>query len=148
VDTNNTRIQLKNAQLAQKLKERHDSVSEAAKVALYRYFHLLEDAVRRLGLTKQEASLIADALNGWWVNAEPPSLIRAGLYMTVLDAIELNQLDKKWGVNGSEILEKLKALSELEAIALVDAIQRFWYEPDSSDISDVSEKLKKVGLIS
>ncbi|MFY9604024.1 MAG: hypothetical protein WAR00_05190, partial [bacterium] len=35
-------------------------------------------------------------------------------------------LDKKWQVDGKALVKKLKALSHVQALALVDAAERFW----------------------
>lgn len=92
---------------------------------LERYYEALRRArVALRGMFSQpEISLVADSLNGT-LNAEASLL-----YMTwagVADSIELDGLDKKWKVNGPELVGKLRVISFAENAALVDAVERWW----------------------
>jgi hypothetical protein len=92
---------------------------------LERYELLLSDA--RKDLQKKfdgsELSLLADCWNGTWF--EPADSIRH-ISVEVADGIELDGLAAKWEVDPIRLVEKIIALSMLEKIALVDAVERFW----------------------
>lgn len=90
-----------------------------------------------LELSKQEASLVCDALNGAWLidehaesgvhgadRSSSPAILRAELE----DAINLNGLGKKWKVEPKAFLAKMSAWGPSEVIAVMDASRRFWKE--------------------
>ena len=115
------------------LDERADNRSEQVSGDLVRYYRLLADARRTLRerFCGQELALILDACNGWWILS--PEDCRS-VDHNVEDAIRLDQLDQKWGVeHGAELVAKLQALSWLESVALCDAIERFWYAVGEGD---------------
>ena len=89
---------------------------------LERLYTLYDRALRRVNLTVDEACLIVDALNGTLHD------VRSGtrFWIGVQDAIELDSLHEKWGVDGNALVEKLKNLDDLTAMAIVDAVERFW----------------------
>ncbi len=89
---------------------------------LGRYYALLKRGLKRAGLTREEALLVCDALNGTLHEPETMRLVWA----QVEDACRLDQLDRKWGVDGAALVEKLKGLDELASAAVVDATERFW----------------------
>jgi OsmC subfamily peroxiredoxin len=63
------------------------------------------------------------------------------------DAIQRNQLDRKWTVNSERLVNKLKALSPCQTLALVDAIERFWILRQSNPSQTIQEILLEVDLI-
>ena len=69
-----------------------------------------------------EACLIVDSLNGSIMDANTAQVLWAG----IADSIRLDGLDKKWDVDGPALVEKLQGLNVLQAMALVDAAERFW----------------------
>ena len=70
-----------------------------------------------------EWCLLADALNG--VLHEPASQI-ALLPAEVEDHIQLEGSDHKWSVDGEALVERLRAMSYVERVAIVDVCERFW----------------------
>ncbi len=86
---------------------------------LYTFYRL---ALREMKLTLPECWFIADMLNGSLMDANSAGL----LWAEAEDAIALDGLDKKWKIDGKALVEKLKNLSEIQALALVDAAERFW----------------------
>lgn len=107
---------------------------------LERYFSLLERARRELRaiLTEQEMSLIVDALNGtafmdtfslYFVNHE------------VSDAIDMDGLDTKWVANGDVLKTKMNSLNDVQRVALVDAVQRWWNRVAKGEQPDFRELL-------
>lgn len=92
---------------------------------LSRYLYVLADARRRLRdqFSEGEISLILDALNGTgFFDEHAPIFIDA----EIADAISLDRLDAKWGVDGAALVKKLAALSYADKLALVDASERWW----------------------
>lgn len=90
---------------------------------LERLYSLYDRALRRVDLTIDEACLIVDALNGTLHDV----LSGTRFWFGVQDAIELDGLDEKWNVDGKALIEKLSALDDLTAMAIVDAAERFWF---------------------
>jgi hypothetical protein len=58
------------------------------------------------------------------------------LHTQVLEAIELHDLDRRWNVDGRELVTKLRSLDHLALFALVDAVGRFWAQPTSTGEHD------------
>ncbi len=89
---------------------------------LERLYTLYRLALREVKLTLPEAWFIVDMLNGSMMDANTAGL----LWAEAEDAIALDGLDKKWKIDGKAFVEKLKKLSDAQALALVDAAERFW----------------------
>jgi hypothetical protein len=86
-----------------------------------RYLATIAD--RLPDLTDSEWSLLRDAMNG--TIHEPADMIR--LFADgIEDAIRLDGLDVKWGVDGPALLHRLRALSFAEAVAVVEAVEGWW----------------------
>lgn len=109
--------------------------------SLDRYFWLLQQARRALAETLNDAEigLILDALNGTaWM--EPLTFQVA--WAEIADAVRLDKLDEKWSVDGRTLVRKLKALSPVEAAALVDASERWWGRVGAGEQPDHAEALR------
>ncbi|MDK2883320.1 MAG: hypothetical protein PWP58_1656 [Bacillota bacterium] len=91
---------------------------------LDRLYTLYRRALAQVGLTTREALLIADALNGILMDVTTVPLFWA----QIQDAIAVEHLDKKWQVDGQALVEKLRGLNEIQALAVIDAAERFWHE--------------------
>lgn len=100
---------------------------------LERYYHLLRlylvETVLRF--EQSELMLILDAMNGHLATTETIPYFWA----VVEDAIRLDGLDRKWGVDGAAVVEKIRGLDLIEKMALLDAIERF-REDGSGDAFD------------
>lgn len=120
--TPSTQIYFRAGALAPALDARHDSPGLAAKTLLERTVPLLDREVERLDLSENEWMLVRDATNGWL--AEPHTIPL--LWAEVADAIAHDGLDRTWGVDGAALVGKLRALSPLQALAVVDATDRWW----------------------
>ncbi|MGI9951406.1 hypothetical protein V3F56_03505 [Moorellaceae bacterium AZ2] len=94
---------------------------------LLRLYTLYRQAIREVPLCANEACLLVDALNGAITDAHTAPL----LWQEVEDACRLDGLDEKWQVDGRALIEKLKNLSALHCMALVDAAERFWQAEDA-----------------
>jgi hypothetical protein len=94
---------------------------------LERYYTLIDIATQRVQqmLSQNELDLLRDALNGTEVQPELVRYLPQALVDAVGDARH-DGLCEKWGVDAHALAEKLSKLSLLEAVALVDSIERFW----------------------
>lgn len=109
---------------------------------LGRYYHLLQETLATVDLSRGEAGLLVDVCNGWATHVEPPELLAHGLALQVDDGCRLEALDEKWHVERVPLVEKIEAWSTAQAIAVIDAIERFWIDPNPLDVV-----LVRVGLI-
>jgi hypothetical protein len=93
---------------------------------LDRYYLALRYARAELReiLSGDEVAAIVDNLNGVWMM--PAEVGVRLIWANVEDGIDLEQLDKKWGIDGAALVAKLKALNFIQSAALADAVERFW----------------------
>jgi len=106
---------------------------------LRRYRNLLARGLAAIDLTRNEACLICDALNGTAIFEQEYMFIGA----EVQDSIRLNHTDEKWSVDGPAIVRKLTAASPVTLCAIADAAERFWEHPER----DTDQLLREVGLL-
>ncbi len=109
-------------ELGKEIEERGDNRTLVIHRDLERLYTLYRLALRDVKLTLPEAWFLVDMLNGSLMDAYTAGLIWA----EAEDAIALEGLDMKWQVDGKALVKKLKALSHVQALALVDAAERFW----------------------
>ena len=100
---------------------------------LERLYTLYERALRRTGLTLDEACLICDALNASLYDAKTAHLLAAG----VGDSIQMEGLAEKWNVDGEALVEKLSDLDDLACMAIIDAAERAWADESGRDFRAV-----------
>jgi hypothetical protein len=115
--------------LETELEARGDNRNHVIHRDLERLYTLYRLALRDVKLTLPEAWFIVDMLNGSLMDAYTAGT----LWASAEDACAMDGLDKKWQVDGKAFVEKLKALSPVQALALVDAAERFW-QADDEDI--------------
>lgn len=121
-------------------------LSETARRDLERYYKALDYTLYTINLSYKEAMVIIDALNGYLMTPELPHL----LVHNVRDAIEMDGLDEKWGVDGKAFIVRLKQLSPMDCLALNDAVERWWntttYHTSEEDETH-EQRCIRVGLI-
>lgn len=112
---------------------------------LRRYRQVLPDLLSEVSLSQAEASLVCEACNGSWVfaGADPQADDCLWWPAQVVDAIRLNQLHRKWEVDAESLLAKLRSLTPPQLVAVKDAIERFWDEPERQ----TGELLRELGLV-
>ncbi len=115
------------------------SVGRVADRDLGRYYQLVQDELARITLSEAEASLVVDALNGTIMEPHTYRL----LWAEVDDAVRLDGLDRKWGVDGDALVTKLRALSPGATMAVVDAAERYWAAAARGE----SPTVRSVGLV-
>jgi hypothetical protein len=123
------------SQLAERSGER--SLGLTAARDLERYYSLLRDTLPTIPLAANEAILVCDATNGIIIDPHTYKLIWAQVH----DAIHIDRLDEKWDVDGQALVSKLRGLTAAQCLALADAVERFWLDPNAPDA------LRRVGLV-
>src|SRR6266567_8914713 len=88
-----------------------------------------------------EALLLADALNGVLLDGQTKHL----LWATVEDAIRTDELDRKWGVDGAALVERLRSLSAVEQGMIAFRVKQAW-ENEAFHVDSLIERVKAVGL--
>jgi hypothetical protein len=121
--------------LETELEARGDNRNHIIHRDLERLYTLYRLALREVKLTLPEAWFIVDMLNGTIMDANTAGL----LWASAEDACSMDGLDKKWKIDGKVFVEKLKALSHVQALALVDAAERFWANTGTADDEDIKK---------
>jgi hypothetical protein len=103
--------------------------SACASNSLARYFWVLD--INLPSLSNSEFNLLCDACNGWASNLEEPDLAVSGLAIQVKDAIAFRSLDKKWLVNGDDLVQRIEEMSALAALSLLEKIESFWAQEEA-----------------
>ncbi|MFA5445269.1 MAG: hypothetical protein WC262_09905 [Bacteroidales bacterium] len=75
-----------------------------------------------------ELMLMVDAMNGKMLT---PGIAGQHIDANVVDGIDLDRLDEKWGIDGTRLKEKVGALSIFDRACLEWWIQGFWTNHDS-----------------
>lgn len=128
--------------LLEEISARGDNRSGTISRDLERLYTLYSRALATVQLEFNQAYLIVDALNGVLIDANTAKL----LWAEIEDAINLDHLDQKWQVDGKALVEKLRGLNEIQAMAVIDAAERFWQAQKSGQ--EAEELIKKIFRIS
>jgi len=107
-----------------------ESTNTAARRDLRRY-NVLLDSVRPV-FTRDQALLLVDVFNG--THFEPIEMSLSALWASLADAEDAYW--QKHGVEKEPFVERIHDLSEAEALAVIDAIERFWNSKDKT-VTDV-----------
>lgn len=83
-------------------------------------------------LSDAEMNAVRDALNG--TLHEPAALIRGSIWMGVEDCL-LDGLAEKWAIDGGALVERLKAMTFAQEVALVETVEAWWstQRPDAAE---------------
>jgi hypothetical protein len=112
---------------------------------LKRYYALLNYHLLELSLTANEANLVCETLKDYQFEDDPEQA--RTIWKQINDAIQQDHLDQKRSVNREAFIRKLQALTHLQAVALVDAVERYWVEEPSNPHESLETKLSRVDLI-
>lgn len=107
--------------------------ADAIRAALQRYYEVCRRHLAALGLSRHELALCCDALNGVWLDADTDHAAAqlAVVWAGIADAIHLNGLAEKHGVDDpAALVERLRAASYGDLVALVDFAERFWADDE------------------
>ena len=102
-------------------REEHDSLSGRISTICERYSLILEK--HKPGLTAAEWNACRDALNGVWLR--DTNMVRM-IWAEVADADKIDGLGKKWGIDAQALSERIRSMSTVEVIALVEAVEQWW----------------------
>lgn len=93
---------------------------------LERYFALVRAQIRviRKTFTEPELQAFLDANNG--ASWDPIEIGVQSVAQNVEDAIEFEELDGKWGIDGAALVEKLSNLDGLTKLALIEFAEYAW----------------------
>jgi len=128
------RIQFNATPIIEKIrtrKSRGRSEHQTARRDLKRYYQLLEAS--RPTLPFRQAKLLCDLLNGTMF--EPIDRAPQLLQIEVQDAPD--RLFEKWDVSREKFERRVADFSAAEAYATIDAVERFWKEPNETSVVDV-----------
>ena len=81
-------------------------------------------------LTKGELSLLVDVFNGALLT---PGLVGQHIIAQVEDGIDLDGLDKKWEIEKTALVEKLKSLPLFSLACLEIWANGFWYRKEKPE---------------
>ena len=112
---------------------------------LKRYYALLNYYLLETTWTENEAHLICEALKDYQFEDDPEQA--RTVWKQIHNAVHRDHLDQKWSINRERFHRKVQDLNELEAIALVDAVERYWVRAKSEPQESLSARLTSVGLI-
>lgn len=110
--------------------QRGDAFNAAGNEILERYVRLCESKraeIRRL-FSDRELQALLDACNG--TIHDPIDVGIAGFASHIGDAIELDDLAGKWGLDGLTLVSKLEMIDGVTTLALIDFIERAWRHAD------------------
>ena len=111
---------------------------------------LLAAELATVSFTEAQAALLCDALHGMLVTPG----VRVLVWDEVRAAIAADALAEKWQLAGPDALPhehceagerlvgRLRVLSPGQTLAVVDAVERFWAQPDP-----LGERVRAVGLV-
>lgn len=140
--TNNIINLTVNEFIEQEIKKRdeYDNLSDVAVRDLTRLYILYNKALQEVELTISEAMIICEALNKTVLDIDKAF----DLWLVVENACQLENVHKAWGIEDSEpLVQKLKALSLIKCMAIIDAAEQFWLTSDYSQggIYGVAQRL-------
>lgn len=112
---------------------------------LKRYYALLNHHLLETSWTEGEAQLICEALKNYRLEDDPEQA--RTIWQQFHAAVHWDNLDQKWSVNRERFHTKVQALNQLEAVALVDAVGRYWVRELSHPQESPQTRLMRVDLI-
>lgn len=116
--TNRKNIYLPDHLLA--LVQGHGSLSGRISTIVDRYHEILRRTRIERRFTEVEFNAIRDACQSWL--AEPAAALFGGVALEIEDSLA-DGLAEKWDVDAAALLDKLKALTPGEEVALVESIE-------------------------
>jgi hypothetical protein len=118
------------------------SNSEVARADLFRYYHLLDRARSRMcgHFTLNELNVVAGA-NVYHADSD-----RANFLVRTKEEIQNTDLTQRWPINEFDLMSKLQRLSEIDMLALIDAIECFWNQRDGAAQSS-EDFFERLGLL-
>lgn len=132
------------------LEEQIKQIQEQIEEDLGRYYLMLGETLRAMRFTREEAMMMCDICKEAAVFRHSINTLSAApliLYANLRDGILLDQINEKWKVDGEAFLERVQRFTPLEAMAILDAIERFWIQSKVWLEPDFNQLLIQVGLV-
>lgn len=136
-------------QLAARVRTPRLSLNEVARSGLTRYYRVLAAELRRVTLTPAEAALLVDLLRSTHIDDETWPAQAATLLAAELADSAPDGTAARHGVDLDALIAKIRAWGPAQALAVIDAVERFWsdHSEDKEDEGDLTARLVAVGLI-
>ena len=112
---------------------------------LKRYYALLNYHLIEIYLTQGECQLVCEALKDYRIEDDPDRA--RTIWKQVHAAVLRDNLDRKWNVNRETFHSKIQGLNQLQAVALVDAVERYWVRAQSQPQESLQARLLSVDLV-
>jgi hypothetical protein len=132
------------SELKATLQQRGKNLSAVGLRDLQRYYTLLNHELLEITLTPDEASLICRVLKDYRFEDDPERA--RTIAQQLAHELQEQHLAQQSSINGENLIRKLQGLSNLGAIALVDAVERYWVRAQSNPDESLETKLLRVGL--
>ncbi len=110
------------------------SMNQVGKRDLIRWYETLQEVLP--AFSHEEARTLCACLNGVRCSAST-------LYGNIVCADELES--NQWNIDRTDLLERIRVLSTIEAWAIIDAVERAWNAPTYS--IDLNKRIMFVGLV-
>lgn len=123
-------------ELENNIKARGDEVSALIDRDLNRLYYLYSRSLQEINLENNELCLILDVQKGSLMDAQ--SAIH--LWAKIEDGIQFSGMGTKWEIDGPSLIAKIKGMSSIQCLAIVDSAERFWHEYPQGDISELAKK--------
>ena len=127
--------------ILQEVERRGENRSRVVSRDLGRLYYLYNTALKEIDFTIEELCLVFDALNGALLDDAKNARL---FWASVEDAIKLEKLDIKWGVDGKALVEKLVKLTDLQKFAVIDLAERFWTLATNNPMLEIKEAVQKL----
>jgi hypothetical protein len=115
-----------------------DSLSGRINAIVIRYGGIIREGTP--ALTLAEWSAICDALNGTYTGVDHLDMARL-LWADIADA---DGLGDKWGIDSQVLALRIRDMSYVERVSILEVVERFWSSPRLNEIS-TDELLRESG---
>lgn len=133
------------AQIQAALLQRGEDTNAIELRDLKRYYALLNYHLIEIYLTQGECQLVCEALKDYRIEDDPDRA--RTIWKQVHAAVLRDNLDRKWNVNREKFHSKIQDLNQLQAVALVDAVERYWVRAQSQPQESLQARLLSVDLV-
>ena len=83
-------------------------------------------------LTKQELTVIADSFNGTIIDPDQPFFRKEVLIGQIEDSETYEDISTRFNIDLTKLIDKLKLLTDTEAMILMEYIYKFWNEKNTT----------------
>ncbi|MFW5662338.1 MAG: hypothetical protein ACOCZW_01325 [Bacteroidota bacterium] len=125
------------------IEDRYDGYSAGINDTVDTMRQLIAHEKRYLNLSREEALLICDAMNGTILDRVAITELAADIE----DVIIYEQLDKKWNIGAADLITKLNAMNNLQKLAIIDGVRVFWRTKPPKEDDKFELQLRKAGFL-